>query len=170
MTIPRSDRVSIENRVGKVFYWKTSTSCVKLNPLSVETVDPNRIRPKIASEITSQNPSLSIVPSLISDWFATFKDCFQLTSLFFCWKETRLEIQNFITIVLSRADKDNSECKANFILKTWPARVSWGSASPWKILLFSEKKRRKPPRCTWEGHLKDRRETDIASLSYLFCD
>ena len=81
MTIPRSDRVSIENRVGKVFYWKTSTSCVNLNPLSVETVDPNRIRPKIASEITSQNPSLSIVPSLISKLIRYIQRLFSVDEL-----------------------------------------------------------------------------------------
>ena len=34
---------------------------------------------------------------------------------------------------------------------------------PWKILLFSETKWRKPQRCTWEGHLKNKRETNIAS-------
>ena len=40
------------------------------------------------------------------------------------------------------ADMDNSECKANFIFKkTWSARISWCSASPWKILLFSETKK-----------------------------
>ena len=48
---------------------------------------------------------------------ATFKDRFQLTSLLLCWKKTRLEIQNFITIVLELADLDNSECKANILLK-----------------------------------------------------
>ena len=48
---------------------------------------------------------------------ATFKDRFQLTSLLLCWKKTRLEIQNFITIFLELADLDNSECKANIILK-----------------------------------------------------
>ena len=32
---------------------------------------------------------------------ATFKHCFQLTTLLFCWKKTPLEVQNLITIVLS---------------------------------------------------------------------
>ena len=36
-----------------------------------------------------------------------------------------------------------SECKANFILRTWSARVIWSSASSWKILLLSDTKRRK---------------------------
>ena len=54
----------------------------------------------------------------------------------------------------------NCKFKANFILRT-SAEVSWSSASPWKILLFSETKRRKPQWCTCERHLKDERKTDI---------
>lgn len=43
------------------------------------------------------------------------------------------------------ADMDNFECKANFTLKTWSARVSWGSASDWRILVFSETKEENHP-------------------------
>ena len=53
---------------------------------------------------------------------------------------------------------DNSECKANFIL---PELAEAGSASHWKILLFSRTKRRKPQRCTWEWHLKNKRKTNV---------
>ena len=55
-------------------------------------------------------------------------------------------------------DRLESECKANFILKTWSVRVSWGFASPIKILLFSETKRIKPQISIWEGHLKNKQE------------
>ena len=41
------------------------------------------------------------------------------------------------------------------------ARVSWSFASHWKILLFSRTKRRKPQRCTWEWHLKNKRKTNM---------
>ena len=56
----------------------------------------------------------------------------------------------------------NCKFKANFILRT-SAEVSWSSASPRQILLFSETKRRKPQRCTSERHLKDERKTNITS-------
>ena len=66
------------------------------------------------------------------------------------------------------ADMDNSECKANFILKTWTARGSWFLAFPWKILLFSEIKRRKLRRCTWEAHLIKKRETQCPILIFIW--
>jgi len=47
-------------------------------------------------------------------------------------EETQLEIQNFKYNCFELADMDNSEGKVNFILKTWSARISWCSASPWK--------------------------------------
>ena len=62
---------------------------------------------------------------------------------------------------LEFADVANSECKANFILKTWSVRVSWGFASPIKILLFSETKRIKPQMWIWEGHLKNKQEIKL---------
>ena len=40
---------------------------------------------------------------------------FQLTSMLFCWKETRLEIQKFYYNRFKLAVMENSECKANYI-------------------------------------------------------
>ena len=54
------------------------------------------------------------------------------------------------------ADMNNSECKANSILKTWSARFSWGSASPWKILLFSETTEKTTTKMYMEGYLKNK--------------
>ena len=68
-----------------------------------------------------------------------------LLALLFSFFHVICEFDRF----LHQERADNSECKANFILKTWSARVIWGSASPhpWKILLISETKR-KLQRCT----------------------
>ena len=61
------------------------------------------------------------------------------------------------------ADMENSECKSKLHFKNWSARASWSSESSSKILLLSEIKRRKSQRCTWDGHLKNKRETNITS-------
>ena len=59
---------------------------------------------------------------------------------------------NFDRFALS--NMDNSECKENDLPELaealhLPERFS---------LLFSETKRTKPQRCTWEGHLKNKRK------------
>ena len=61
---------------------------------------------------------------------------------------------------------NNSECKVNYIEKMIcqsQLRLCISLAS--QNFLFSETKRRKPQRCTWEERLKNKRETSIASQS-----
>ena len=45
---------------------------------------------------------------LRNDKVYALSDCFQLTSLLFCWKKTRLEIQNLITIMLANMEEQTS--------------------------------------------------------------
>ena len=90
------------------------------------------------------------------------QDCFQLMNLLFCWKKKKATNPEFDNDRFELANVYNCKFKAHFMLRT-SAEVSWSTASPWKILLFSETKRRKPQRCTSERHLKDERKTNITS-------
>ena len=71
-------------------------------------------------------------------------------------KENRARDPEFDYDCSVLTDLNNSECKANSILKTWSARFSWGSASPWKILLFAETTEKRTTKMYMEGHLKNK--------------
>ena len=78
---------------------------------------------------------------------ATFKDCFQLTSIFFCWSQIdRLEL----------ADMRKSEFKAIFILKHDLPELSGALHMPER---FSYSQRQREVK----GHLQNKRETNIAT-------
>ena len=77
----------------------------------------------------------------------TFKDCFQLTSILFCWSQTdRLEL----------ADMRKSEFKANFILKHDLPELSGALHMPEGFCYSQRQKEVK-------GHLQNKRETNIAT-------
>ena len=67
---------------------------------------------------------------------------FSVDELIVLLEEKKARNPKFSYDRLELADVYNCKFKANFILRR-SAEVSWSSASPWKILLFSEPKKKK---------------------------
>ena len=69
------------------------------------------------------------------------------------------------------ADMDDSECKANFILETWSPRISWCSASSWKILLNSQRQKEENHKDVHGKGISTKKEelTLHLILIWLFC-
>jgi len=60
----------------------------------------------------------------------TFKDCSHLTGILFCWKKTRLEIQNLITIVLRQRLHERAFTLTRFhAFETAAKSIRFGSVS-----------------------------------------